>query len=644
MIIDMLRLRIIGPRGRIGEVLDVLQEAAVFQPAGVRSPRLDELPGSAGRERRVEQLHRVLDDLEWCLAHLDEAAPADARGGAHSTEDLARWARLAHNVRRELADHLSEAAALEEERTVLTRYRGYYEALGRLMGADEGPARLRACPLVLDSEAAVGTLRRALVPELGDSFELRSETWPSGEVAALLLVPASRAGRLEELMGTAGVRELPSPPGVGDVPLAEAIPAIYDRLVDIDEREAALRRRRSELTSSHGAELSMARAVVRDHLAEFGALSKVRGTGRLFVIEGWVPADSEPDLRRRLESAFGDDVVLERIRREAWGDAEAEAPVVLRNPRLFRPFEAITRMMPLPVYGSIDPTPFVGVFFPAFFGLILGDVGYGLILGAGALVLHTRSRDGSTLRSISEIAGACAAASVVFGFLYGELFGDLGRRTLGLRPLAFDREEALVPFLALAVAIGFVHVVVGLVLGSIAAARHHSAREAVGRGISAFMVVLVAVALLAAIRILPAGFFSPVVIALLVAFPILVVTEGLLAPMELLSTLGNVLSYARIMALGTASVMMAVVANRMVGATGSVLVGVLFALLFHAVNFVLGVFGPTVHGLRLHYVEFFGKFYAPGGRAYRPLRTWEEPEGPAAVERDIEAGPNSAGP
>jgi V/A-type H+-transporting ATPase subunit I len=86
--------------------------------------------------------------------------------------------------------------------------------------------------------------------------------------------------------------------------------------------------------------------------------------------------------------------------------------------------------------------------------------------------------------------------------------------------------------------------------------------------------------------------------------------------------MSSMLSYARIMALGTASVMMAVVANRLAGSFGSVVVGALFALLFHLVNFALGVFAPTIHGLRLHYVEFFGKFYSPGGVQYRPLGHW----------------------
>jgi V/A-type H+/Na+-transporting ATPase subunit I len=136
------------------------------------------------------------------------------------------------------------------------------------------------------------------------------------------------------------------------------------------------------------------------------------------------------------------------------------------------------------------------------------------------------------------------------------------------------------------------------------------------------MVVLIALALMAAFEMLPRRFFTPLVISVLVAFPLLIIAEGVLAPVELISTLGNVLSYARIMAVGTASVMMAIVANRMTGAFGSVVVGVLFALLFHLINFVLGVFSPTIHMLRLHYVEFFGKFYSPGGSQYRPFRHW----------------------
>lgn len=177
------------------------------------------------------------------------------------------------------------------------------------------------------------------------------------------------------------------------------------------------------------------------------------------------------------------------------------------------------------------------------------------------------------------------------------------------------------PFLLLVVALGLVHILIGLVLGVIGAFRSHR-KESFGKGLSVLMILLIVTLLLAAFGILPRAFFTPVVVVLLIAFPVLVVLEGIVAPIEFLSTLGNILSYARIMALGTASVTMAVVANRMVGDFGSIVVGVLFALLFHLVNFALGVFGPTVHALRLHYVEFYGKFYSPGGAEYRPLGHW----------------------
>jgi V/A-type H+-transporting ATPase subunit I len=190
-----------------------------------------------------------------------------------------------------------------------------------------------------------------------------------------------------------------------------------------------------------------------------------------------------------------------------------------------------------------------------------------------------------------------------------------------LHPI-FDREQAAIPFLALTVALGAVHVILGLVLAGVSAWRRGHRREAMGRSVALGMLVLTTLLLLAALEILPAGLRTPLVVALLAAFTALVALEGLMAVIELLSTVGHVLSYARIMALGTASLMLAIMANRMAGALGSVVVGAIFALLFHLVNFAIGLFSPTIHALRLHYVEFFGRFFSPGGAEYRPFRHW----------------------
>jgi V/A-type H+-transporting ATPase subunit I len=148
----------------------------------------------------------------------------------------------------------------------------------------------------------------------------------------------------------------------------------------------------------------------------------------------------------------------------------------------------------------------------------------------------------------------------------------------------------------------------------------HEPRVAISRAVQLGMIALIVLALLSAVHVLPSRLFGAFAIAVLIGFPLLLFMEGIVAPIEFLSTLSSVLSYVRIMALGTASVLLAAVANQMSGMFGSALVGVLFGLLFHLVNFAMGVFSPTIHALRLHYIEFFKQFYRPGGRPYEPFR------------------------
>ena len=411
--------------------------------------------------------------------------------------------------------------------------------------------------------------------------------------------------------------EVPLPEGFRDLPLDESVPKMLARIIDIPNELAAVRDERAALGAARQRALRDAHAALTDALSTVAARERGHVTAHAFAIDGWVPEPTLGELARQLAVAAGPTVVVEQVAREEW--KTEDAPVSLSNPRLFKPFEGLLALMPLPRYGTIDPTPFVAVFFPLIFGMMLGDVGYGVLLAAIALVIHRRSAPGSLMRVASEIAGPCAAFAIVFGVLFGEYFGDLGRRLLGLPVLLLDREHSIIAVLGAAVALGVVHIVLGLVLGAITSMRRKP-RAAIGQGVSALMVLLVVAALLAAFNLLPSALFTPAVIALLVAFPVLILTEGLIAPIELLATFGNILSYARIMAIGTASVMLAVVANQMVGATGSVAVGLVFALLFHLVNFAIGLFSPAIHALRLHYVEFFGKFYSPGGMPYRPFR------------------------
>jgi V/A-type H+-transporting ATPase subunit I len=615
----MAKVRILGPRERLTDVVEALQDLNLLHlapPAEVGPLGRVQLSPREERERR--QLQRALADVEMVL---EELRPAPARGEHRATAaDLARWARLAGQARRDVERLSARAIALAEERALILKYQQFFAAFRTLLEAEARWPSASTYHVLLKSGDLVPRLRTSLATVIGKEFELYAQPLASGETAVMVVVSAQAAGRVERLLAEAQVQEIPVPAAYGGKSLADAIPRMVARLGDLPKEEAEVKQRRAQVAAAQGPELRRARLAIHDRLQELEALPLLGVTPRAFVLEGWTPLPARRTLDARLHERFGDTVVVTEVAREEW--RSEDAPVVLQNPRLFRPFETVIKLLPLPRYGTIDPTPFVAVFFPAFFGIMMGDVGYGLVLAALGLILHHRSAPGSMLRSVSEMIGPCALFTIVAGFLFGEFFGDLGQHWFGLAPIAFRREEALLPFLLLAVSLGAVHILVGLGLGVLSSVRGRHPREVIGRSVGLLMVLLVILALLAALKVLPHAFFTPAVIGLLVAFPALIALEGLVAPIELLTTLGNILSYARIMALGVASVMLAIVANKMAGAIGSVAVGAMFALLFHLVNFAIGVFSPTIHALRLHYVEFFGKFYSPGGVRYQPFGHW----------------------
>ena len=630
MILPMAKVRLLGRREDLPETLRVLQDLGTLHVTdlAIESELLEPAALLPTQLREIRYVRRALEDIERILSYFGATEVIEGAIEIADRADVARWARRVRRLRRKLDALEDVRMSLVEERELIQKYRDFFAAFQSLLAPEISatPGTTAHC-LVLKGadEAVLEKLRGSIGDVAGDDFEMRVKTLDSGEAAILLTLPSSGSESIEGVFSRAGVQEVPVPPSYGGQSPAQAIPRMMSRL---DEIPAELEELASELAlmrDAHGRDVRGARAALHDRCRLLETLPVARLTPHAFVIDGWVPEGAREALERRLASEFDEKFAVEPLAEASWPNGSA--PIALENPRIFRPFEVLVRFVPLPRYGTIDPTPYVAVFFPMFFGVMLGDVGHGALLGILAWILHRRARPGSALSSLARVAFACAAFSVLFGFLFGELFGDLGRKTIGLPALWFRREDSLLPFLGLALALGFVHILLGLLLGALAALRGRR-REALGRGVAAVMIVLILTAILAAVEVLPRAFFSPAVVALLVAFPILVIAEGLLAPFELLAAISNIFSYARIMAIGTASVMMAIVANRMVGAIGSVVVGVLFALLFHLVNFALGVFAPTIHALRLHYVEFFGKFYRPGGAQYQPLRHWQPDASP----------------
>jgi V/A-type H+-transporting ATPase subunit I len=369
------------------------------------------------------------------------------------------------------------------------------------------------------------------------------------------------------------------------------------------------------------AELRAAWVSVRARRERVVATGSAQLSERAFAARFWVPAAAVGAIRSAVREA-DPAAVVSTVPARRWG---ASPPVLLHNARVFRPYERLVSFLSWPSPGGIDPTGLMGAVLPVLFGIMVGDIGYGLLLAAVGVLLRrrmaTRSPAVGDIGRILTLGGVWAA---VFGVLFGEMFGDLGKALFGLPALWFYRggPDALTPLLAFVIGVGAAHLVLGLLIGLWLAARERHVPHLLERG--GTLLVLGGLFAVAGVAVsqLPDTALPPALAAVIVGLVLAGWAHGplgiLLGPLEVVGRIGNVLSYLRLAAVGLASAYLAVVANEL-GRQAPLLLGIVVAAFFHALNLALASFTPMIQALRLHYVEFFGTFQDGDGRPFRPL-------------------------
>jgi len=625
----MARVRIVGLKAQLLPAIRALHELGCVQIdarlnddiARVAPLRLD--PQTIHTQEELAYLATRCDSL---LSLLDPHGDVPPTSAAAEDEDCLEAARQRLGSVATQAQTLAQRReALQAERAALPRYEKTLRKLSPLVPA-QARAADSASMVVLVNRSQRWVLDKAAqqVRDLvGEQAEMVEEDVSDEMRAMLIVAPRAQIAALEQLLGQGNIARMELPEAYAGQPPDVAVAALTQRLAAIPKELAEVESHLAALAQIWAPRLQRWRRCLHNRLDEINVLPRLGETDYTFVLLGWTPRHEVARVQAALGEVMETAVLVESL---PLSQAEKEAaPVALVNPALARPFQSLVRLLAFPSYGDIDPTPLMAVFLPLFFGMILGDVGYGLLLLAGGLLGLRRVRRPGVLRDLLQILTFGAGWAIFFGLLYGETFATLGEK-MGQHALWLPRTDPrnILALLIFALAVGAAHVTLGLGIGVWEAWRQRSRSHLLERG--GMLVGLSGLFLATTVLVnwLPRGLMTPALALTMVGIVLLGASHGwlgvLLGPLEFIGLLGNILSYLRIAAVGLASVYVAMVANELAGGLGSLIVGVLVAVLIHALNLVLGAFSPTIHSLRLHYVEFFRKFYTGGGRPFEPFR------------------------
>ena len=356
-------------------------------------------------------------------------------------------------------------------------------------------------------------------------------------------------------------------------------------------------------------------------------------TEKVSLIQGWIATSDNNDFEKVIKDTLGEDYYLafEDVKEE---EIE-EVPIRLQNNDLNKSFESITEMYSLPRYDEIDPTPLLAPFFLLFFGMMVADVGYGVLLLVGSIIALKAFKLDDGQKQFAKFFFYLSFPTIIFGLIYGAVFGDLIKL-----PALIDTNKDVTTILIMSVVFGVIQIFFGLGIKAYVLIRN-------GRPFDAFCDVGSWVITLVSIGVFGYGAFAgnPLVKTIgmwcmIIGMVLIVLTqgrhmesvggklgEGLYALYGITGYIGDLVSYTRLMALGLAGGSIAGAINLIISMFPGVaffIFGPLVFILGQIFNFGLSLLGAYVHTCRLEYVEYFSKFYEGGGKPFKPFKTLDK--------------------
>lgn len=356
--------------------------------------------------------------------------------------------------------------------------------------------------------------------------------------------------------------------------------------------------------------------------------SRLLDTEKTFLLEGWVPEENWPQLESQMKN-----YPCAWELRDPTEEEYPKVPVKLKNNWFTRPLSMVTEMYSLPAYNGLDPNPLMAPFFILFYGIMMADMGYGLLMMIASVVVLKKSRPRAGMHNFFALLGLCGVSTFIMGAVTGGFFGDFIPQLLKLInpestfvwfwPTLFTPLEDTMMILVGAMALGFVQILVGMAISFVKKLRRGQVMDAIWEEVTWWVVF-------AGLALAILGVTNLVIIlggVMVVAGPIL--TEkgfgkvtGIFGSLynHVTGYFGDILSYSRLMALMLAGSVIAQVFNTLGAIPGNVVIFIIISMLGNALNFALNLLGCYVHDLRLQCLEYFNKFYEDGGKPFRPMK------------------------
>lgn len=628
----MKHLRLIALRADREELLKRLQDLGCVEIDEPQGTEDDPAWGSLTRpsDEALGEARQRQDRVAEALETLDRYAPGKGGGFSPRPEisrarflDRAAYDRALRDAdalcaaRREIAALESEYGKLQAQRAALAPWLTL-EAPLETASTPSVTARFGTLPAGEDPEA--------LLAALGPAAELCSLT-PAGRDRNFLyiffLCHRSVAEEAEALLQARGFSRTAFRGLTGTA--AENDRRLQGELEANQKEREALAEQAAGYAGERAALRLCADRTAQDVRRET-AKAQLRDTGETFYLAGWFPAEDQPALKTLLDGYTC-----------AWECADpapeeySRVPVKLKNNWFTRPLSMVTEMYSLPAYDGVDPNPLMAPFFVLFYGIMLADMGYGLLMVLASLIVTKRLKPKGTMDHLFRLMGLCGVSTFVVGALTGGFLGDFipqlaklinPNTTLTALPALFTPLDDTLAILVGAMCLGFVQIVTGMAISFVEKLKKGQIMDAVWEEGTWWMVFLgAALAVLGVTKIV-----------LIVSIVMVLVGSGWNAKgfgkvtavfgslyNHITGYFGDILSYSRLMALMLAGSVIAQVFNTLGAIPGNIILFLVISLAGNALNFGLNLLGCYVHDLRLQCLEYFGKFYQDGGKPFQPL-------------------------